>query len=247
MIELQEVTKVYGRGANAVTALDKLTISFEEGMFTAVVGKSGSGKSTLMHLIGALDKPTAGKIIVDGEEITKCKENALAEYRNANIGFIFQSFYLEPTFSVLSNIEMPLQIAGVKAKECEERARRALQRMGIEDKANSPARDLSGGQKQRVSIARAIVGDPKIILADEPTGNLDQENGSGVIKLLRELADGGRTVILVTHNLEDSKLADIVIELNDGKLKGITYNVDLNDRRERIKSINSMLTVDQVD
>lgn len=218
MIELIDVGKIYGSGETAVEALKHITFTVEDGAFTAVLGKSGSGKSTLMNLIGALDSPTSGEIIADGRTLTAMGERELAAYRNRSTGFVFQSFYLEPTFTVLENVCMPLTIAGVNRTDREKKAREALIRLGLEDKIEKKANELSGGQKQRVSIARAIVHDPAVVLADEPTGNLDSQNGREVMKLLRSIADMGKSVVLVTHNPEDARNADRFLYLKDGEM-----------------------------
>ncbi len=216
MIELKHVNKIYGKGDGAVHALKDVNITIEDGKFTAILGKSGSGKSTLMNIIGALDSPTDGEVFSDGQNLTSMSQNALAEYRNKTTGFVFQSFYLEPTFSVLDNVAMPLIIAGMSKKEREARAIKVLTDLGLEEKIKKKANELSGGQKQRVSIARALVHEPKLVLADEPTGNLDSQNGAEVMALLRQICDMGKSVVLVTHNLEDAKHADNIIFIKDG-------------------------------
>lgn len=216
MIELKNVNKIYGKGEGAVHALKNVSVTIEDGKLTAIVGKSGSGKSTMMNIIGALDSPTDGEVIANGKDLTKLKPNDLAEYRNVSTGFVFQSFYLEPTYTVLDNVAMPLIIRGMGKKEREEKAKNILIKLGLEDKINKKANELSGGQKQRVSIARALVHDPDIILADEPTGNLDSQNGEEVINLLREIVNMGKSVVLVTHNMEDAKKADRIIHIKDG-------------------------------
>ncbi|MGM9970681.1 MAG: ABC transporter ATP-binding protein [Anaeroplasma sp.] len=216
MIRLVNVTKDYGSDENVVHALNDVNLIIEDGKLTSIVGKSGSGKTTLMNLIGTLDFPTSGKIYFDDVDVFSYSKNELADIRNKNIGFIFQGFYLESKFSVLENICMPLTIRGVSKKERETKAIELIDKLGLSDKINKKVSQLSGGQKQRVCIARALISDPKIILADEPTGNLDSQNGKEVIDILRKLANDGRTVILVTHNLEDAKLADNMIYINDG-------------------------------
>ncbi|MDE7395425.1 MAG: ABC transporter ATP-binding protein [Clostridiales bacterium] len=231
MIELKNVSKVFGSGESEVRALDDVSLTIEDGTFIAIVGKSGSGKSTMMNLIGALDKPTQGEIIADGQNLTSMKDDELAEYRNKHIGYIFQSFYLEPTFSVLENVAMPLTIAGMKKAEREELARKAIAQLGLEEKTDKKASELSGGQKQRVSIARAIVHDPEIILADEPTGNLDSQNGVEVIRLLQGIADSGKTVVLVTHNIEDARKTDRMVVLKDGKIQQTITNSEEDKKR----------------
>ena len=224
MIKLINVNKIYGKGDSAVHALKNVNLELPDGKFISIVGKSGSGKSTLMNVIGALDSVTDGDIESGGKVLGAMNEVKLASYRNKNIGYIFQSFYLEPTFTVLENVAMPLTIAGVKKTIREEAALAAITKLGLEDKTNKKASELSGGQKQRVSIARAIVHNPDLILADEPTGNLDSQNGSEVIKLLQSICDEGKTVILVTHNIEDAKKTDIMIEIKDGLIANIEHH-----------------------
>lgn len=224
MIILKNLTKIYGRGDNAVKALNDVSLTIEDGKFIAIVGKSGSGKSTMMNIIGALDMPSEGEVIANGKELTKLNSDQLADYRNKNIGYIFQSFYLEPTFTVLENVAMPLTIAGMKKEEREELAIKAIKTLGLEDKTYKKASELSGGQKQRVSIARAIVHNPEIVLADEPTGNLDSQNGKEVIKLLQNISDLGKTVVLVTHNIDDAYKTDLMVVLRDGKIERIQEN-----------------------
>lgn len=216
MIILKNVTKVYGKGNEAVTALKNVNLVIEDGKFTAVVGKSGSGKTTLMNILGALDLPTSGEVTVNGESLTKKSPKELALYRNKFTGFVFQSFYLEPSFTVLENVAMPLTIAGAAKAEREKKALSLLEKLDIKGKAYKKASELSGGQKQRVCIARALINGPKLVLADEPTGNLDSLNGREVIALLRQIADEGRSVVLVTHNTEDAKNADEIVTITDG-------------------------------
>lgn len=216
MIVLKNVTKIYGYGDEAVIALKKVNLVIEDGKFTAVTGKSGSGKTTLLNILGALDSPTAGEVIANGKNLAGLSLNELAAYRNKYIGFVFQSFYLEPSFTVLENVCMPLTIAGVSRAEREKKALGLLERLGIAEKANKKARDLSGGQKQRACIARALINDPKLILADEPTGNLDSKNGKEVIFLLKAIAGEGKSVVLVTHNPDDAKSADNIVTICDG-------------------------------
>lgn len=222
MIRLINVDKVYGKGEESVHALKNANLVIEDGKFTAIIGKSGSGKSTLMNIVGALDRPTNGQVFCNNDDITNFSQNRLAEYRNKTTGFIFQSFYLEPTFSVLDNVAMPLIVSGMGRAQREKLAMDVLAQVDLTDKANKKANELSGGQKQRVSIARALVHNPSIVLADEPTGNLDSVNGAEVIKLLRQICSGGKSVVLVTHNIEDAKKnADNMIIIKDGV---ISYN-----------------------
>lgn len=216
MIILKKLNKIYGDNDNSTIALKDVDLVIEKSKFTAIVGKSGSGKTTLMNMVGALDKPTSGSLTINDIEITLLTEDDLAVYRNKTIGFIFQSFYLEPFFSVLENVAMPLTIAGVDRVIREAKAKEMLIKLGLEDKINKKASELSSGQKQRVCIARALISDPEIILADEPTGNLDIQNGEEVMKILKTIAESGKAVVLVTHNLDDIKYADNLIEIIDG-------------------------------
>ena len=216
MIVLRGINKIYGKGEESVHALNDVNLVIEEGKFTAIIGKSGSGKSTLMNIIGALDSPTSGTIESKGVILNELDKNELAKYRNETTGFVFQSFYLEPTFTVLENVAMPLTIAGMPKTQREEKAKTIIEDLGLSDKVNKKASELSGGQKQRVSIARALVSDPDIVLADEPTGNLDSQNGAEVMELLRDIVKKGKSVILVTHNMEDAKNAENIIEIKDG-------------------------------
>lgn len=218
MIELVNVTKIYGKGDSAVTALDNISFKMETGKFYAIVGKSGSGKSTLLNIIGALDKPTEGSVLVGGNNITEYKERDLANFRNTTVGFVFQSFYLEPTYTVEDNVALPLLIADINKKERVRRVNETLEKLGAIDLLKKRANELSGGQKQRIALARAIVSNPTIILADEPTGNLDTSNGREVVKILRAFSDEGKTVLMVTHNKEDALYADRVLSIVDGKL-----------------------------
>ncbi len=224
MIKLTNVNKVYGKGDSSVHALKDVNLELPSGKFIAIVGKSGSGKSTLMNIVGALDSCTSGTVEIDGEVLNNKSANQLADYRNRKIGYIFQSFYLEPTFTVLENVAMPMTIAGMKRKEREAKAMEAIASLNLLEKANKKASELSGGQKQRVSIARALVFDPDIILADEPTGNLDSQNGQEVIALLQKICDSGKTVLLVTHNIDDARKTDMMVEIKDGVISNIIEN-----------------------
>lgn len=226
MIELHDVRKIYGEGESAVIALDGINLNIPSGRLVSIIGKSGSGKSTLLNILGALDSPTNGEVSINGKSLNGLTSDEMAEYRNKNVGFIFQQFYLEPNFTVLENVEMPLLISGISKAERRERARALIDKFGLIDKTDKKANTLSGGQKQRVSIARALIHEPAIILADEPTGSLDSKNGKDVIDALKSICGEGRTVILVTHNHDDANKADYIIELADGKAVNIT------DKRE---------------
>lgn len=218
MIVLINLTKEFGKESNKVVALDNVSCELPQGKFISIVGKSGCGKSTLLNLIGGLEKPTSGSVIIDGVDLYAKKESELAYYRNKTIGYVFQDFYLEPELSVLDNVSVPLIIAGKKAQEISRVAQEKISALGLDSKIHEPTKNLSGGQKQRVAIARALVADASIILADEPTGNLDSDNSAEVVAILRRLADEGKTVIMVTHNAEEARQADITVEMKDGKI-----------------------------
>ena len=229
MIILKKVNRIYGTGEGAVHALKDIDLVIEDGKFTCILGKSGSGKSTLMNIIGALDTPTSGKVFNNDIDLSTLNEDQLADYRNKTTGFVFQSFYLEPSYTVLENVVMPLTIAGMKRKEREEMGKDILIKLGLEDKIYKRANELSGGQKQRVSIARALVRNPDLILADEPTGNLDSQNGAEVMVLFKEIVKMGKSVVLVTHNAEDAKNADNIVRIKDGVITADymdKYNVE---------------------
>lgn len=220
MIEIKDVTKIYNGGkAGEVKALDDVSLTIEDGEFVAVTGESGSGKSTLLNLIGALDAPTQGKIYVGGQDISGFSEEQAAKFRRENVGFVFQGFYLEESFSVLVNVEIPLILRGADEKEREALAREMLEKFDLADKAEAMPAQLSGGQMQRVCIARALAGGAKLVLADEPTGNLDSVSGSAVIDVFRKLAEEGVTIVMVTHNKEFAARCDRIIELKDGRLQ----------------------------
>lgn len=222
MIEVKNVSKIYTMGNEIVTALDDVSLRIEEGEFVAIVGPSGSGKSTLMQLVGGLDTPTTGSIYVSGKDISRLKDKEMSKYRNKTIGFVFQAFNLENTQSALENVMMPLIFAGISKSERKEKAMKALQMVGLGDKVKHRPMEMSGGQRQRVSIARALVNAPKIIFADEPTGNLDSKNGKLIMDLLKELNKEGYTIIMVTHNMEEAAKAKRIIKIRDGKVQEVT-------------------------
>lgn len=219
IIELKNVSKIYKMGEVDVIALDNVNLSIYKGQFVCIIGPSGSGKSTMLHLIGCLDKPTKGKVLIDGKDVSKLNDNKLAEIRREKIGFVFQFFNLYPTLTALENVELPMVIKEVDRKFRRERARKLLEMVGLKGFENHLPSQLSGGQKQRVAIARALANNPSIILADEPTGNLDSNSGEEIIKILKNLQEKeNKTVIIVTHNLNYKKYAEIVIYLKDGKI-----------------------------
>jgi len=218
LIRLENITKIYPMGEVGVQALANVNIQINKGEFTAIVGPSGSGKSTLMHIIGLLDSPTSGLVYLEGKKISDLSENELAVLRNEHIGFVFQSFNLLRRASALENVLLPLIYSRVDNKERAKKARYALVTVGLGDRLNHTASQLSGGQQQRVAIARALVNNPSIILADEPTGNLDSKTGFEIMNLLHELNKAGITIILVTHELDIAKGAKRIIEIKDGKI-----------------------------
>ena len=218
LIELTEVTKRYTVGSQEIRALDGIDLKIEQGEYCAIIGPSGSGKSTLMHLLGCLDTPTTGRVIIDGVDVSRASDGKLAEMRNAKIGFVFQAFNLLPKFTVLDNVELPMIYSGKSARERRKQAITAIERVGLQDRMKSTPLQLSGGQMQRVAIARALVNDPKIIFADEPTGNLDSRTGETILALFRELTEQGRTIVLVTHDNEIAENAPRRIVIRDGKI-----------------------------
>lgn len=222
VIEVKNLVKIYGKRSTAFTALKDINLTINAGESVAIVGKSGSGKSTLMHLLALLDKPTKGTVKIDGIESTKLRARKLNQLRNRSFGFVFQQFFMNPNDSVLANVMLPLKIAGKRRKERRELAEKALKTVGLSERIKFKANDLSGGQKQRVCIARAIVNNPKILFADEPTGNLDSTTGEKVIKLLFDLNKKGVTLIIVTHDEDLAALCDRQIHISDGKITSDT-------------------------
>lgn len=219
LIKATNLTKIYRDGNNFFKALDNISLSIEEGESVAIIGKSGSGKSTLMHLLAALDKPNEGDILIDSKNISKLKKRELNQLRNHTFGFIFQQFFMNPKDTVLQNVILPLKIAGIPSKKRKEIALKALKAVELEDKSNSKASNLSGGQKQRVCVARAIANSPKVIFADEPTGNLDSKTSEKVEDLLFNLNKTyGITLIIVTHDESLAKKCDRQIHIKDGKI-----------------------------
>jgi len=214
VIQLEEVTKTYRMGRVDVPALRGVSLRVEEGEFIAIMGASGSGKSTLMNIVGCLDLPTSGRYLLDGVDVSQLNDNQLAAIRNRKIGFVFQSFNLIPRSSALHNVETPLIYAG--AHDRRRRARSALEAVGLSDRASHLPTELSGGQQQRVAIARALVTDPTILLADEPTGNLDTDSSQEIMRLLADLNRAGRTIVLITHEAEIAVFARRVVRLKDG-------------------------------
>ena len=216
LIEFREVCKFYQMGDSIVRAADHVTMQIRRGEFVAIVGQSGSGKSTCMNIIGCLDVPTEGTYLLDGRDVGRMSKNELAEIRNELLGFIFQQYNLLPKMNLLENVELPLMYAGVGRAERRARAQAELERVGLGDKLRHKPTELSGGQQQRVSIARALVGHPAVILADEPTGALDSHTSREVLALLQELHRQGNTIVLITHDNSIAKQAERIIRLEDG-------------------------------
>lgn len=218
VIRLEDVSKVYHTKGGDVNALSHISLEIEKGAFTAIVGQSGSGKSTLMNILGCLDIPTSGRYFLDGKKVSDMKEKQLSFVRNNVIGFIFQSFNLIPTLNAIENAELPLIYRGIKRSERYELAVNALKRVGLEKRLMHRPNELSGGQQQRVAIARAIAAEPEIILADEPTGNLDKKSGEEIMAILKEMNRENTTVILITHDMNIAKQADRQLCISDGKI-----------------------------
>lgn len=218
MIDLKNITKTYDMGSVQVQVLRGITLHVDEGEFLSIIGPSGSGKSTLMNMIGCLDIPTTGEYYLDGKEISTYNEKQLSKIRNQKIGFIFQKFNLLPKLSALENVELPLIYRNMNSKERKKRSIEALEKVGLTDRMNHKPTELSGGQQQRVAIARALAGDPPVLLADEPTGNLDSKSGSDVMNIIRQLSNEGKTIVLITHDNEIAMAAQKTITIKDGLL-----------------------------
>jgi putative ABC transport system ATP-binding protein len=219
LIEIRDVTKTYEMGAETIVhALDGVSLAIEAGDYVAIMGPSGSGKSTLMNLIGCLDTPSTGSYVLKGREISSMNDDDLAQIRNKEIGFIFQTFNLLPRADAVQNVELPLVYSGLPRRERKARAEKALDAVGLGTRKHHRPNEMSGGQRQRVAIARALVNDPSILLADEPTGNLDSKTGEEILALMDELHRGGNTIILVTHEDDLAQHAARVVRLRDGKI-----------------------------
>ena len=218
IISINDLGKVYKNGKISVTALRNVNLSVDRGEFVSIMGPSGSGKSTLMNIIGCLDRATSGQYILDGVDISKLNSKELAKIRNLKIGFVFQSFNLLPRMTALRNVELPMIYAGLNAKERKKRAIEALERVKLRERMNHKPNEMSGGQKQRVAIARAIAVNPTILLADEPTGALDQKTGAQVMKIFEDLNSEGRTIIMITHDRHIAVHAKRIVRILDGNL-----------------------------
>jgi putative ABC transport system ATP-binding protein len=219
LIDIQDITKFYDMGEERVRALDGVTLQVARGEYVAIMGPSGSGKSTLMNLIGCLDTPTSGSYILNGREVARMTDDELAQIRNQEIGFVFQTFNLLPRTTALQQVELPLVYSGVPKKERRERAVRALEAVSLADRMGHHPNELSGGQRQRVAVARALINDPSILLADEPTGNLDSQTGSEIMTLFDELNGRGNTIVLVTHEEDIAAHARRIVRLLDGRIR----------------------------
>lgn len=218
LIDVRNVSRVYTMGARTLYALRDVTVQVKQGEFVSVIGPSGSGKSTLLNLVGGIDQPTKGEVWVDGTRIDAMGENALAIFRRSHIGIVFQFFQLLPTLTALENVTLPMELRGDGSKNRRERAEEMLARVGLAARMTQLPGELSGGEQQRVAIARALVNDPPILLADEPTGNLDTANAEGIVALLRELADAGKTILLITHEANLARAAHRSILMRDGQI-----------------------------
>jgi putative ABC transport system ATP-binding protein len=220
LIELRGVSKAYRRGAGEVRALDGVSLEVRDGEWVAVTGASGSGKSTLLGILGCLDRPTGGEYLLDGRRVGELDDTRLSALRNRAIGFVFQSFHLIPQLSVVENVETPLLYGGVPEEEWRERAMRCLERVGLLHRADHRPSEISGGEAQRAAVARALVTEPRLLLADEPTGNLDTQTGAEIAALMEALHREGRTIVLVTHNEAMARLAGRIVRLLDGRVVG---------------------------
>ena len=221
MISLENITKVYSMGSVEVRALDDVSFDISDGDYVSIMGPSGSGKSTLMHIVGCLDRPSSGRYSLQGEDVSKLDDTELAHVRNKRIGFVFQQFNLLPRETVLGNVEIPLMYAGVGGRERRRIATEALARVGLADRMHHRPAEISGGQKQRVAIARALVNSPSLILADEPTGNLDSRTGGEILAILDKLNAEGCTIVLVTHDRSVAERARRIVQLRDGAVERI--------------------------
>jgi putative ABC transport system ATP-binding protein len=229
LVDIKDMYKIYEVGSEKVHALDGVNLKIEEKEFVAIVGPSGSGKSTLMNMLGCLDVPTTGTYLLDNEDVSRLTDSQLARIRNRKIGFIFQQFNLFQKMSALDNVERPLKYKKIRKQERIEMTKKALEKVGLGDRMHHKPNELSGGQQQRVAIARALVGNPPVLLADEPTGNLDSKSSVEIMRMIKELHDAGNTIILITHEHDIAKEADRIIQMSDGKIVSDTRSEDMPD------------------
>lgn len=241
MITIDRLTKVYHMGDVEVNALAGVSLHVKEKEFVAIMGPSGSGKSTMMNILGCLDLPTSGSYILDGIDISKASPNQLAEIRNSKIGFVFQSFNLLSRTSALENVELPMMYKGVNARIRTKRAKEALEMVGLGSRIHHQPKELSGGQQQRVAIARALVNDPAIILADEPTGNLDSKSSQEIMAILQELNEKGNTIVMVTHEPDIARFTKRVVRFMDGNIEA--DNIVTNQRNAKEDAIFNKVTI----
>jgi putative ABC transport system ATP-binding protein len=236
IIETQDLTKTYVMGKdNVVQALQGVTVMVDKGEFLSLIGRSGSGKTTMLNMIGCLDRPTSGKVFIEGQEVSRLSKNKLAEIRQRKIGFVFQQYNLIPTLTALENVMLPMRYAGLSGKEMRQRALWALEQVELMERMNHQPKELSGGQQQRVAIARALVNQPAIILADEPTGSVDSTTAAAIMKLLRRLnKDMGQTVLIVTHDMGVANNTDRIIQMNDGQV----VRDESRDGRSRMRKLD---------
>lgn len=239
-VEVVDLEKVYGSGATAVAALKGVSLGFAAGEFAAIMGPSGSGKSTLLHVLGALEEPSSGRVVIGGEDLSGLSDRELTLLRRSRMGFVFQFFNLIPTLSAEENVMLPVLISGEKANKYEQRLEELMSLVGLEGRRTHRPDELSGGEQQRVAIARALIRHPDVILADEPTGNLDSTIGAGVLELLRESAARYRqTVVMVTHDARAAAVADRVVFLADGRVVDEARGPDADEILERVKTLES--------
>lgn len=247
LIEVRDVYKIYNPGENQVNALDGVSITIDEGEFVAIIGQSGSGKSTLMNMLGLLDTPTHGEYYINGKLVDDLTDDQMSVIRNEEIGFIFQGFNLISSLSALENVELPLVYRGMPKQERREISQQALERVGLGSRIHHLPAEMSGGQQQRVAVARAIAAKPPVILADEPTGNLDTKSTKEVMAILHELKDEGRTVIVITHDNEIAEEAERVIRIRDGKVVEDYINPGYEEKYGRESKKNNKIRLTRVD
>ncbi len=236
MIQISHISKVYKIGTVETIALSDITFKVEKGEFLAIMGPSGSGKSTLMHILGALDTPTSGKYILDGEEVSKLSDDELADIRNRKIGFIFQAYNLLPRTSSLKNVMLPMRYAGIPFEEREKKAKKYLEMVGLKDRMNYTSNQLSGGQQQRVAIARGLAMNPSILLADEPTGNIASVQAEEIMAIFQDANEEGHTIIMITHEADIAAHAKRIITIKDGKINSDEKNRSQKRTKKEIRS-----------